>query len=122
MTTAYNYGNGNRVTGITEWSSGAGALASFTYGYDNADRVTSYTGPEGTLNYTYDTTNQLTAVTGARTESYGFDSNGNRNTNGNTPGTGNRQQSDGTYNYTYDNEGNVLVQTRISDGQFTTYT
>jgi RHS repeat-associated protein len=30
--------------------------------------------------------------------------------------------SDGTYNYTYDNEGNVLTRTRIADGQQTTYT
>jgi RHS repeat-associated protein len=119
---AYNYDNADRLTQITDSSSSAGSLASYVYGYDNANRVTSYTGPDGTLGYSYDITNQLTAVTGAHTESYGYDSNGNRNTNGNTPGTDNRQQSDGTYNYVYDNEGNVLTQTRISDGQYTTFT
>ena len=37
-------------------------------------------------------------------------------------GTDNRLTSDGTYNYTYDNEGNTLTKTRISDGQRTEYT
>src|SRR5262245_59928010 len=31
--------------------------------------------------------------------------------------TGNRLTSDGTYNYTYDDEGNVLTQTKISNGE-----
>jgi RHS repeat-associated protein len=61
-------------------------------------------------------------VTGARNESYGYDAAGNRNTGGATPGPANRQVSDGTYNYTYDNEGNVLTRTRISDGQLTSFT
>ena len=122
ITTTNTFDAANRVTGITESSSVAGTLATFTYGYDNADRVTSYTGPDGSLNYTYDNTNQLTGVTGAHAESYSYDTNGNRNTNGNTPGADNRQQSDGTYNYVYDNEGNVITQTRISDGQYTTFT
>jgi len=30
--------------------------------------------------------------------------------------------SDGTYNYTYDKEGNMLTQTHISDSQVTNYT
>lgn len=37
-------------------------------------------------------------------------------------GAGNRLTSDGTYNYTYDNEGNLLTKTRISDGERTEYT
>src|SRR5579885_378418 len=36
-------------------------------------------------------------------------------------GPDNRLVSDGTYNYTYDNEGNTLTKTRISDGQVTTF-
>ena len=34
-------------------------------------------------------------------------------------GNGNRLLSDGTCNFTYDNEGNLLTKTRISDGQVT---
>ncbi len=37
-------------------------------------------------------------------------------------GPDNRLVSDGTYTYTYDNEGNTLTKTRISDGQVTTFT
>jgi RHS repeat-associated protein len=118
---AFSYDNADRLTQVRDSSSSAGALASYTYGYDNANRVTSYTGPDGSLSYGYDLTNQLTGVTGAHSESYGYDNNGNRNTNGNVPGTDNRQQSDGTYNYAYDNEGNVTTQTLISTGQYTVF-
>ena len=36
-------------------------------------------------------------------------------------GTGNQLLSDGTHNYTYDDEGNTLTKVRISDGQRTEY-
>ena len=99
----------------------ATSLASFTYTYDNADRVTGYTGPEGSLTYTYDNTDQLTGASGARTETYTYDANGNRTMAGYSTTTGNRLTSDGTYNYTYDNEGNLTTQTKISDGAQTIY-
>jgi|GEM_PF-1677267 len=41
---------------------------------------------------------------------------------GYTTGTENRLLSDGTFDYTYDNEGNTLTKMRISDGQVTTNT
>ena len=37
-------------------------------------------------------------------------------------GAGNQLLSDGTYNYTYDQNGNTLTKTRIADGQVTTNT
>src|SRR5436853_2601553 len=37
--------------------------------------------------------------------------NGNRNTGGSTVSTGNRLSNDGTYSYTYENDGNVLTKT-----------
>lgn len=37
-------------------------------------------------------------------------------------GDDNRLLSNGTYDYTYDDEGNLLTKTRISDGQVTTNT
>src|SRR5205085_2062222 len=73
------------------------------------------------LTYTYDNTDQLTGVSGARTETYTYDANGNRTMNGYTTTAGNRLTSDGTYNYTYDNEGNLTTQTKISDGAQTIY-
>jgi YD repeat-containing protein len=80
------------------------------------------TGPEGTLNYSYDNLRQLTGVSGARTESYSYDINGNRTMTGYTTGPGNRLTSDGTHNYSYDDEGNLTLKTRLSDGQRWEYT
>ena len=122
--TTYSYDNGDRLTGITNTSQAAGedplTLSQFSYSFDAGNQITSYTGPEGTLNYSYDNTGQLTGVSGARTESYSFDINGNRTMAGYTTGSDNRLTSDGTYNYTYDNDGNTLTKTRLSDGQVTT--
>ncbi len=42
------------MTTITHTSSALGALATFTYGYNNASELTSYTGPEGTVTFGYD--------------------------------------------------------------------
>jgi RHS repeat-associated protein len=122
----YSYDAANRTTGITyslpnSFPSGQ-VLASYTYGYDNGGLVTNYTGQEGTLTYSYDAVGQLTGVSGAHSESYSYDLNGNRTMSSYTTSGGNRLTSDGTYSYTYDNEGNVLTKTRISDGQKTDYT
>jgi len=123
ITTSYSYDNADRLTGITDTDTTASTtLASYSYGYDAADRVTSYSGPEGSLAYSYDATNQLTGATGVRNESYSYDLNGNRTMPGYQTGPDNRLVSDGTYNYTYDNEGNTLTKTRVSDGQVTTFT
>jgi RHS repeat-associated protein len=80
-----------------------------------------YTGPDGTVAFSYDNTNQLTGASGARSESYSYDANGNRTMTGYSTGTGNRLSSDGTYNYTYDNEGNLATKTTIADNAQTTY-
>ncbi|NLS98225.1 MAG: DUF3836 domain-containing protein [Planctomycetaceae bacterium] len=59
-------------------------------------------------------------------ETYVYDENGNRTlVNGSTSyttGDHNRLTSDGTYNYTYDNEGNVLTKTNISTSESVEYT
>jgi RHS repeat-associated protein len=123
LTTSISYDKDSNVTGITHTDARTSTtLANYTYSYDAVNQVSGYTGPEGSLTYTYDRSGQLTAVGGARNESYSYDVNGNRTMTGYSTGTGNELQSDGTYSYTYDNEGNVLTQTRISDGQVTDYT
>jgi RHS repeat-associated protein len=55
-------------------------------------------------------------------ESYTYDDNGNRTNTGYSTGDHNRLTSDGTYNYTYDNEGNVLTKTNISTSESVEYT
>jgi RHS repeat-associated protein len=120
--TVWSYDNADRVTGITHSSSSAGALATFTYGFDQASQLTSYTGPEGSLTYTYDNASELTGVGNARSESYSYDLNGNRNMTGWSTGGNNRLTGDGTFTYAYDNEGNLLSKTRLSDSQQWTFT
>jgi YD repeat-containing protein len=123
ITSSYNYDNVNRLTNITHTdTTSSTTLATYGYGYDTASRLTSYTGPEGSLSYGYDSINQLTSVSGARTETYTFDNNGNRTMSGYSTGTGNELLGDGTYTYAYDNEGNVTSQTQVSNGQVTAYT
>ncbi|XZE42761.1 RHS repeat-associated core domain-containing protein [Pirellulaceae bacterium SH467] len=88
-------------------------------------------------NFTYDIIDQLTAATTSAisglsmpfsptAESYNLDENGNRKSSGgasqSASGTHNRLQTDGTYNYTHDNEGNVTRRTKISDSTVTDYT
>ena len=59
-------------------------IATYVYGYDNANRVTTMVDAEGTYTYTYDNSNELTGVDkgGTLVESYGYDLNGNRDTTG----------------------------------------
>src|SRR5262249_21840066 len=117
--TSLSYNARNLLKTITHTSSAAGALATFSYSYDAGARLINSTGPEGSLTYTYDQVARLTGVTGARTENYSYDLNGNRTSaNGvgyGAPAAGNRLTSDGIYNYTYDNEGNLLTKTLITD-------
>ena len=82
-------------------------------------------GSAKTADYGYDNMDQLKTATysnGFQTnENYGYDANGNRNTNSFTVGLNNRLASDGTFNYTYDNEGNRLTKTRISSATVDDY-
>jgi len=114
-------------------------IAAYHLSYDRDNRLTafaSYTDRFRTA-YSYDATDQLTAATSSTivglaapsplpaTESYNVDLNGNRRTSGgvsqSASGTHNRLQTDGTFNYTYDNEGNTLAKTRIATGAVTQF-
>jgi YD repeat-containing protein len=73
-----------------------------TFGYTNNDQLTSVTHTNGSF----------------ANESFSYDANGNRT---GTTGTDNRLSTDGTYNYAYDNEGNLTTRTKISDSSQTIY-
>jgi RHS repeat-associated protein len=122
VNTTLTYDNADRLTNIKHKYRTSTTLANYAYSFDAANQLTSYTGPDGTLNYSYDATGELTGVTGAHSESYSYDLNGNRTMSGYVTTTGNRLQTDGTYNYAYDNDGNMLTKTRISDGQSWNFT
>jgi len=114
-------------------------LAAYFLIYDQDNRVTGFSSWRDAFRttYLYDVKDQLTAASSTQiagmslpfplpaSESYNLDSNGNRRTSTGTSqsasGTHNRLQTDGTFNYTYDNEGNTTRRTRIVGGQVTDY-
>jgi RHS repeat-associated protein len=125
---SFGYDAANRLTNITHTDTTRSVtLANYTYGYDAASQLTSYQDANSSLTYGYDNTGQLTSAAGtlngsSYSVSYSYDKNGNRNMTGYTTGTGNELTSDGTNNYTYDNEGNTLTQTNIATGSVTYFT
>jgi RHS repeat-associated protein len=128
ITSSLSYDTTNRLTNITDTdTTKSTTLASYTYGYDAASRLTSYQDNSGnSLTYGYDKTNQLTSAAGTLngsnySVSYSYDTNGNRNMAGYQT-TANELTNDGTYSYTYDNNGNMLTQTNIATGNVTYYT
>jgi RHS repeat-associated protein len=119
-----------RLVGLVHQKTGQPTINSYTFGYDVINRLTSMSSKDGPSTFTYDSTSQLTSANHTNgaglpaDESYVHDLNGNRvSANGSTYATGTNNQllSDGTYNYSYDLEGNRTGRTRISDGQYTEY-
>lgn len=130
VATTLSYDAINRVTTITHGKIDAVGsppvivltpLATYTYGYDAASRLTSESNAEGSVTYTYDNADQLTGTSGARTESFGYDANGNRNTTGYSGHTGNELSASPGYTYTYDAEGNLTAKTETATGKVTTF-
>ena len=126
------YDGAGRLTSMT-YANADGSIVydSFAYTYDSADRVYSFAdaqhADESTA-YSYDTASELTgaAPTGTdeaeNTANYyanSYDPNGNAATvdGGSTvTGLGNRLLSDGTWEYAYDLNGNLISKTGVSDG------
>ncbi|MGH9093804.1 MAG: RHS repeat domain-containing protein, partial [Acidimicrobiales bacterium] len=121
VTTTLAYDAADRLTTITHQVAGGPVLATYAYGHDAANRVSSEQDAEGTATFTYDDAGQLTAVGGARTESYGYDSGGNRDTTGYTTVAGNELTAAPGYTYTYDAEGNMTARTATASGDVTTF-
>ncbi|MFL5328693.1 MAG: hypothetical protein ACJ8C4_07235 [Gemmataceae bacterium] len=102
IVSTYDHDAAGKLTSIKHESIGSSTitLSEFDYTYDDAGRITQYTGPEGTRDYTYDKTDQMLTVTapsGPTTlESFSYDANGNRDMSGYSTVTGNRLHSDGT--------------------------
>jgi YD repeat-containing protein len=93
-------------------------VASYTYNYDAGARLTSEVDNGTSTSYGYDATNQITS---AGSTTYGWDANGNTKATGVIIGTNNQLWSDGTWNYIYDHEGNLIQKNGISNGLAWTY-
>ena len=106
------------------------SISCYSWTYDTLGRAASFTAPEGTFAYGYDNTHQITSATFTvasgytggtpATESFNFDDTGNRTSTGSSV-SHNRLLSDGTYNYTYDGEGNRTSRTEIATGKYVIY-
>jgi len=124
----YTYDDINRVTALSYSPLASVGNWTFTYNYtfDGAGNLSgeNQVGTTGSFTYNttyaYDADNQLTAGTGMTTISY--DANGNRNNGFYSTTTANEITSDGTWNYSYDAEGNVTTKTITSTGEKWTYT
>ncbi len=119
---AHTYDAAGRLTALTH-AKGTATLAQYSWIFDDANRITRMTSNDGTSNFTYDDTNQLTAADHSfqTDEVYSYDLNGNRTNAGYKTGANNHLTSDGTFNYTYDAEGNRASRTNIATGAITEY-
>ncbi|QDU60276.1 tRNA(Glu)-specific nuclease WapA precursor [Planctomycetes bacterium Pan216] len=104
-------------------------LVDYDYDYNLANELIYEAHHGTTADFAYDLSGQLTDVdrTGQADELYRYDANGNRTSSSLhgsdfVVGANNRLLNDGTYSYTYDNEGNLITKTEIAPGDVTTFT
>ena len=123
-TTNFTYDTANRLSGIAH-KQGATNLNTYAYTYDPLSRLATVESTlDGLTSYNYNQNDELQGAsnTGAANESFGYDANGNRNTNGFTTASDNRMTASRGFTYLYDNEGNLIRRTNTISGAFTTYT
>jgi RHS repeat-associated protein len=115
----------NRLTHI-DHKRGMSVVAFEDLAYDAASRITQSTDGDGSSSYSYDNRDQIRSADHSRAalvdEAFAYDANGNRtssNRHGSAyqTGPGNRLLSDGTFNYAYDAEGNLIRRTEIVTGR-----
>jgi RHS repeat-associated protein len=94
-------------------------LADYQYSYDASGRVTVQNDNGTRTTYAYDATNQVTGedfATGTD-GAYSYDLGGNRTMAGYATGTDNRITGDGTYTFTYFNEGMLKEKTKVGTSE-----
>jgi RHS repeat-associated protein len=119
---SYAYNSDGLPSDIDETTPSAGL--NFSLEYDGADElIDEDAGGLGDTQYTYDSSGQLVSgvTSGGPSTSYGYDAAGNDTDNLGVT-TGNEIDTDGTWSYTYDNEGNVIGKTDSADSITWTYT
>jgi RHS repeat-associated protein len=125
----YTYDSLNQLTNLT-YANSHGTVASYALQYDAASRLTQVKDSDGITNYTYDAADRLLSSTSTDpalpAEAYSYDANGNRTSSAQSAGaivTGpdNQLQSDGTFTYQYDGEGNLVKRTTVATGAVRTF-
>jgi RHS repeat-associated protein len=122
-TSTDTYDDAGRLTGITHKNNVPATIDQFTYGYDAANQVTSESSQQGPAHtYGYDKAGQISSDTvNATTNTYTWDKTGNRANPGYQTGTENELTTDGTWNDTYDNEGNLIKKSKGANAETWTY-
>lgn len=124
----YAYDLAGRVRQITHKNAVDDVIANYDYEFDFSGLLTKETlthinaAYNRTADYGYDQRGQLISAlydNEQEDEWYTYDANGNRTGSylhgtGYRTGPGNQLLSDGTFNYTYDHEGNMVTKTRIT--------
>ncbi|MCB1099682.1 MAG: hypothetical protein KDN22_29190, partial [Verrucomicrobiae bacterium] len=118
--TDFSYDARNLLASIIH-RAGSTVIDSYSYTYHPDARVeTIVNAIDGKSTYGYDDGGQLISVDHENAtipdEFFAFDSGGNLVSEAIELGEGNRIQTDGTYNYTYDAEGNMATRTAIANG------
>lgn len=113
--TVYAFADNTNLTSINHVrNSNSASLGYFNYGYDGRQLPVQKQSQLGNLNYGYDANGQLTSVTGLSSESFTYDSLGNRltDTNGsyNYEASTQRLLEDWQYTYQYDASGNMIAK------------
>jgi len=123
-TTDYTYDNSGRVSGIAHADGSSNSLAEYLYGYDFANRLTSFESDTDSVSYFYDPFGQLRFEdhTSQDDHTYPYDATGNRVAADIETATGNRVVEDVNFTYTYDDEGNLTQKTDKATGDYTLYT
>ena len=104
----YSYDGMGRTIGLQQ-SYGASSTVNYSWQYDAASNVLqAYNSIDNADNYTVDKADQVTDE--SLGSMYSYDQNGNKTGGGYVTGADNRLLSDGTYNYVYDNNGNLIQQ------------
>ena len=118
------YNAQGQLTDLTHFNALDAVLVDFDYQYDALFQLTEESGTFGPKQYGYDHAGQFVSVDkeAVRSESYQYDANGNRVGARMVVGPGNQILADGTFRYAYDNEGNLVEKTRISNDEKWIYT
>lgn len=126
--TVYAYDGMNRLKSLSH-RQGNTNLSGYTYSYESDSRISQIvSAQDGIVDYGYDDLSQLTAATyhsdPTLNERYAYDGNGNRVESHRhptgyvtDPSTANQLKSDGTFDYEYDSEGNLISRTRTTTGE-----
>ena len=121
-TTTYGYDDANRLSSLVH-ALGQDGLTALSYGFimDAADQITALTTPDGESTIGYDDDGQVTSAS-LTDEDYAYDAGGNRTSDGSMAGGDNRLSEDDTYSYAYDGEGNLITRVRKDGTETVTYT